>query len=116
MSEESNKPEFVVRDGAISASTWRNPGKHGDVFSTKIERAYKDKETGEWQTTNTFFGTDLLKVSRVAEESYQQEVMLKNERSVTPELDLRQARDAYQEQSRSVDSKPQHDREIGKVE
>lgn len=116
MSEESNKPEFVVRDGAVSASTWRNTGKHGDVFSTKIERTYKDKETGEWQRTNTFFGTDLLKVSRLAEESYQQEVLRKNERPLTPELDLGQARDAYQEQSRSVDSKPQNDREIGKGE
>lgn len=75
----SDKPEFTLRDGAVKATTWRNAGEKGDYFTTTISRVYRDERSGDLRDTNTFSGADLLKVSALAQEAYQQSRALRQE-------------------------------------
>lgn len=68
----SEKPEFTIRDGSVKATTWRNSGENGDYFTTSFTRTYRDEKSGDLRDTNAFSGADLLKVSALAQEAYQQ--------------------------------------------
>lgn len=78
----SDKPEFTIRDGAIKATVWRNQGEKGDFFTASFSRTYRDEETGQLRDANTFTGSDLLKVSTLAQEAYQQARALRQEQKV----------------------------------
>ncbi|WP_424970246.1 hypothetical protein [Dinoroseobacter sp. S76] len=75
----SDKPEFTIRDGSIKATTWRNAGENGDYFTTSFSRTYRDEQSGDLRDTNAFSGADLLKVSALAQEAYQQSRALRQE-------------------------------------
>lgn len=66
-----DKPEFSIKDGMVNATTWRNEGEKGDYFTTSIIRVYHDRSTGNLRHSTSFSGADLLKVSALAQESYQ---------------------------------------------
>lgn len=104
MTDKPRKPEFSIRDGAISATTWRKEGEFGTMFTTSIERAYQDKETGEWRYAKTFSGTDLLKVSRLAGEAYEREAQLRqHSKNAREHSAIDRARNDYLEHSKMVD-------------
>lgn len=67
--EQPKKPAQVVRDGNIKASVWENEGENGRFYATTFSRSYKDQE-GNIRDTNNFVGTDLLKLSELARETY----------------------------------------------
>ena len=52
---KGNRPVHEVRVGLIKAAIWRNERKDGDrkftLYSTSLQRSYKD-EKGDWQTTS----------------------------------------------------------------
>lgn len=61
----------TVRDGDIKASIWRNEGESGVFHSTTLARTYEDKD-GRLRDTNSFIGTDLLRVAEIARQAYTQ--------------------------------------------
>lgn len=69
MSNETNKPVKSLRDGHIKATIWRNESEKGDYYSVNFTRIYKDGE-GNWKDTDSFTGTDILKVQHLAGKAY----------------------------------------------
>lgn len=70
MNTKGNKPISMIRDGAIKATIWRNPGGEGnpDFFSVEIARTYKHGDA--FKDSRSFSGTDLLRVARLAHIAY----------------------------------------------
>lgn len=71
MTEEQKKqgPVERLRDGNIKASVWENERKSGPQHSVTFARSYQDKE-GQYRDTQSFGPNDLLRLSRLAEKSY----------------------------------------------
>jgi hypothetical protein len=62
-----NKPVAQVRFYPVTAAIWKNPTKDGKTFySVTFDRSYKD-EAGKYQHTDSFSGTDLLVLAKVAD-------------------------------------------------
>ena len=75
MSEQSdNRPVKKFRAGGISASIWRNETKQKDQsvvsHSVTVQKRYCDKN-GQWQTSGSFFQSDLPKVELVVRKAYE---------------------------------------------
>ena len=69
--KDKNPPIQTHRDGAISAKVWRNYSNEGEPFySVTFQRTYTDPKTKEPRETNSFLGTDVLKVQQLAAEAY----------------------------------------------
>ncbi len=73
----NQKPAAKLRDGAIVATLWKKESENGVFFNTTIVRTYKEGET--YKDTNSYSGTELLKVSRLAAKAYDLELQLKAE-------------------------------------
>ncbi|MEM6537375.1 MAG: hypothetical protein AAF668_06555 [Pseudomonadota bacterium] len=65
----NNRPEDVIRDGNLKASIWRNEGENGPYYSTTLARSYKD-EKGKYHDTQSFSGSELLRVSELSRQAY----------------------------------------------
>lgn len=65
----SDTPVETLRDKDISASIWKNEGTNGEFHSVTFQRVYTGGG-GETKNTSSFSGTDLLKLSRLAEKAY----------------------------------------------
>jgi len=70
MSKEKNRPEMVINDGAIKATIWKRDSSKGSFYATNFTKTYKDHD-GNFQNSQSFSGTDLLKISELAKQSYQ---------------------------------------------
>lgn len=68
--ETKNRPIENIRDGAIKAAIWKNESDNGTFFSVTFERTYTDAKTGEVKSTNSFSGSELLRVARLAGKVY----------------------------------------------
>lgn len=64
-----NRPAEVIRDGNLKASIWRNEGENGASYATTIARTYKT-EDGSYRESNSFAGTELLRVAELARKAY----------------------------------------------
>lgn len=64
-----NRPVDVIRDGNLKASLWRNEGENSVSYATTIARTYKT-EDGAYRESNSFTGTELLRVSELARKAY----------------------------------------------
>jgi len=73
----SNLPTDTIRDGAIKATIWKREGDKGAFFSVEISRTYKDGET--FKDSHSYSGSELLRVSRLAERAYDRVRELKSE-------------------------------------
>ncbi len=108
------KPDYIFPDGAVSVSMWEEEGKYGNRYPSKVEKSYKNQETGEWHKTQYLTGTEKLQAARMLEQAYQKENELKREQSLSrsQNREVNQAREAYREQSQGMDrgGKPEHDR------
>ena len=70
----SERPIQILRDGSLKASIWRNQKRDGTSFySTQFGKTYEDPKTGKPKDSNNFSGSDLLKLSRLAERAYSYE-------------------------------------------
>lgn len=74
----NNGPIDVLRDGNIKASIFRNEGEKGVFFSTQFARTYTDKD-GTIRDSQSFSGTDQLKVSELGRRAYQRTHELRRE-------------------------------------
>lgn len=64
----NNKPATIIRDGDIKATLWANDSKNGIFISTTFAKTY-DHE-GKPKDTNSFSGSDVLRLAEVAREAY----------------------------------------------
>ena len=70
--EKQKKPIRVVRVGGVKAAVWRSTankdGKDVDVHRIRMQKSYKDRNTGEWVNTDWLYLSDLPKLVAAAEE------------------------------------------------
>ena len=69
MTTNQNQPVKKINDGRITAAIWKNFGEKGTFYSVTITRSFKD-EQGNYKDTDSFSGTDLLIVGRLAVKAY----------------------------------------------
>jgi hypothetical protein len=70
MSKQSKtRPVATLRDGAIKAAIWRNESENGAFFAVTFARTYKNGKD-ELEDTNSFSGTQLLRLARLADKAY----------------------------------------------
>ena len=63
------RPVETLRDGAIKAAIWKNESEKGVFFAVTFARTYTDGD-GNLQDTDSFSGSQLLRLARVAEKAY----------------------------------------------
>jgi len=72
--KEKQKPIRVTRCGGLKAAVWlsttNKDGKDVNVPRIRIQKSYKDRNTGEWVNTDWLYLDDLPKVVAVATEAY----------------------------------------------
>lgn len=66
--DKQKRPENIW-DGNIKASIWENEGESGKFHSVTFSRTYEDRD-GNPRDAHSFTGTDVLKVSELAREAY----------------------------------------------
>lgn len=69
MTTSTNKPTRTLRDGSIKATIWCNDSDKGPYYSVQFARGYTD-QSGQWHDTDSFSGTDLLKLQHLAGKAY----------------------------------------------
>lgn len=107
---ESNRPIETLRDGNLKASIWQNEGDKGPYLMTTLTRTYTD-DRGNYHDTNSFSGTDLLRISELARQAYQRSNELRRELQMTPERgngrDQAAPREAFERQAPRARSRRQ---------
>ena len=73
---DSKTPASKVKIFPISAAIWRNEGSNGAFYSATFERSYKDAQ-GNWKSSDSFNGDDLLLLAKVADLAHTEIVKLK---------------------------------------
>lgn len=73
--QTKQRPVETVRDGAIKAAIWKNESEKGAFFSVTFARTYKDKD-GDLQDTESFSGSQLLRLARLADKAYERTAKL----------------------------------------
>ena len=76
---DKSQPAATLRDGAIKATIWKNAAKDADkndFYSVNIVRGYQDQD-GNWKDTTSFSGAELLRVSNLAQRSYNKILQLR---------------------------------------
>ena len=94
---QNNKPIDVMRDGNLKASIWENTNEKGPYFTTTFARSYRD-EKGDWHDTQTFFRSDLLRISELGRRAYGRIDELAREHRQSQNTD--HARESFKEQRR----------------
>lgn len=61
------KPVHDIRIGSVRAAIWKNDTPAGVRFNATFSRLYRDKDAGEWRSTESFGRDDLLLLSKVAD-------------------------------------------------
>lgn len=72
------RPADTLRDGSLKATIWENRGENGTYYTTTLARTYEDKN-GKLRDTNSFGGTDLLRVAELARDAYARSNVLRRE-------------------------------------
>lgn len=68
-STTANRPALTLRDGALKATIWRRQNDEGDRYTVTLARTYQDQDQ-QYQDTNSFSGSELLRISRLAARAY----------------------------------------------
>jgi hypothetical protein len=67
--ETKTRPVETLRDGEIKAAIWKNESENGPFHSVTFARTFKsDKD--EYQDSDSFSGSQLLRLARLAEKAY----------------------------------------------
>lgn len=67
--QTKQRPVETLRDGALKAAIWRNESENGAFFAVTFSRTYKDA-AGELKDTDSFSGSQLLRLARLADKAY----------------------------------------------
>jgi hypothetical protein len=76
---ETNKPPVAkLRIGLLNASIWERTTDKGTTFhSVSFERRYRDAD-GNWQSTYSFDTSDLLALSKLADQAHSKILEIRN--------------------------------------
>ena len=81
----TTKPAAKVSLYPVSAAIWRNSNQKGVFYSVTFERSYKDDD-GKWQSSTSFSVSELLLLSKVADQAHSKIYELRaNDRNAQPE-------------------------------
>lgn len=69
MSDEKKRPVETIRDGNLKVSIWENTRDDKSAYSVQFRRSYRDQE-GQPRDADSYFAGDLLRLSRLATQSY----------------------------------------------
>jgi hypothetical protein len=67
--QTKQRPVETLRDGAIKAAIWKNESENGAFFGVTFARTYKNGD-GELKDTDSFSGSQLLRLARLADKAY----------------------------------------------
>lgn len=65
----ANTPTDTLRDGNIKATIWANFGEKGTFYTVTFTRTYKD-QADNYQDSDSFSGTQLLRLGHLANKAY----------------------------------------------
>lgn len=88
----TNKPIETLRDGALKASVWKNEGEKGPYFTVTLAKTYKD-EQGQYRDTQSFSGTEILRISELGRVAYHLTNDLRREHQQSNEMDPEETRE-----------------------
>jgi len=74
----TNQPAMKLRDGTLSATIWKNPTEKGFRYSVNLSRVYED-EHGNLRDSDSFSGSELLRIARLARMAYDEIVVLRQQ-------------------------------------
>lgn len=72
MSNKTKKPEVTIRDGSVAVAIWKNDSEKGPFYSLTFSRTYTTEVDGKevTESSNSFSGTDILKVQFLTGRAY----------------------------------------------
>jgi hypothetical protein len=65
----TNSPIDTLRDGRLKATIWKNFGDNGNFYTVTLSRSYQD-EADNWQDSDSFSGSELLRIAHLASRAY----------------------------------------------
>jgi len=68
LSPPKTPPVHHIRQGALSASIWKQETDKGPMFNVTFQRSYRDN--GDWKTSSVFGKNNLLPLSHLASRVY----------------------------------------------
>ena len=75
MRETPQKPEKEFRAGGIKAAIWRTETIQDErtvvQHTVRVQKRYRDQQTGEWKDTEYLFPNDLPKLELVVHRAYE---------------------------------------------
>lgn len=78
----TTRPMDTVRDGSLKATIWKNEPKDGSekgpFYSVKFTRTWRD-DKGDYHDSDSFSGTELLRIARLANIAYDEVAILRAE-------------------------------------
>jgi len=74
MTTQANQPVDTIRDASLKATIWKNKTEKGIFYSVNLTRSYKG-EDGNWNETDSFSGSELLRIARLADIAYSEILM-----------------------------------------
>ena len=77
-----NRPVHDLRLGTVKASIWENTFGENTRYNVTLARIYKDRETDQWKSTESFGRDELLLVAKVADSAH---TWICNQRANVPE-------------------------------
>jgi len=89
MTQQDRSPIKEFRAASIKAAIWseehKEQGRSVVRHTVRIQKRYRDKDSGEWRTTEYFFPNDLPRLCLVAEKAF--EYIALNESTDEPAVD-----------------------------
>ena len=90
---EKQAPQKPVKEiraiGGITAAIWRNQKQDGErtvvQHSVRIQKRYRDSNTGEWKNSDYFFPSDLAKLMLVTQKAYEFVTLHESENGFDPQ-------------------------------
>jgi len=68
--KQKDTPAKEVRYGYIKAAIWKNQTEKGVRYNVTFSRSYKEKDSDEWRSTDSFGRDDLLVLAKAANEAH----------------------------------------------
>jgi len=65
-----NQPAHQIRIGMVKASIWENQNGEITRHNVTFQRVYKEKESDQWKTTESYGRDDLLLLAKVADRAH----------------------------------------------
>ena len=66
----SKQPADKFSEGNVHVAIWENEGPKGAFRAATFQLRYKDKDSGEWKTGNSFGPRDLESLEKAAHEAH----------------------------------------------